>query len=523
MIKVFFISLLLLSFFSCSKETKEIVEEKKIVGHVSQVVSAEDGGTVQTGDGEGEIEIPAGALDKDTEISITVYKKTGFPRQNDLITKVFEFGPAGLQFSKKVYVRLKPDTDLTTVPQGKRVVAGLLKDSKWIYEGSGDPIMSGAPIMSGDPIMMEMGHFSTVAFILVDIEESHHDRDDDIPDNDHSEPVNASLTETASLSLPGRPQKIVEKDGKIFMAFDPSTGSEMDFFAVIDTAKMEIDTILSETTDLININDIAVSDEHIYYTAYGQDSIFRRDIVYLDFERFAELYSIHRFTIDPDSGKIFAASTEGAPLVAFDICETPLCEKTNVDFSSVEEEIYQTLDVIYDGTGNIILLALDSATGANGVVIVDPELLEAKSFIKTGEENWFSWWRMNLTTSNEVLVPMFNLLDGNDIKFAVIKGSNEPQFRAVSNIFNNFALSSDGNILLGFIQIRGADDDFNYVTVFELNNGNYERVEDILIDYDIIDVPGHTTEMAFFDGDNLYLAVEQTGEYHLKKYFLEIK
>ncbi|HOG44062.1 MAG TPA: hypothetical protein PK560_08275, partial [bacterium] len=142
--KIIISVLVLIMFFAC---TEKKVEKKEVLDSVTKTISASEGGEIATEDGEGKIEIPAGALEKDTEITMTRYKKDGFPEKDDLISKPFEFAPAGLKFKKDISVTIKADTGLTKIPAGKRVAAGLLNDSgsDWLHEGSGDPIMSGDP------------------------------------------------------------------------------------------------------------------------------------------------------------------------------------------------------------------------------------------------------------------------------------------------------------------------------------------------------------------------------------------
>ncbi len=81
--KIIISVLVLIMFFAC---TEKKVEKKEVLDSVTKTISASEGGEIATEDGEGKIEIPAGALEKDTEITMTRYKKDGFPEKDDLIS-----------------------------------------------------------------------------------------------------------------------------------------------------------------------------------------------------------------------------------------------------------------------------------------------------------------------------------------------------------------------------------------------------------------------------------------------------
>ena len=196
-----------------SKEGKTVIEEK------SQTITAAEGGEIEVADGAAKIEIPAGALKKDTEISVKLYKTNGFNNKKALASNVVEFGPSGTIFEKPIIVTINAERSIN----GKTVAAAVMKsDGTWSYSkngayvietsekdadgnpvmitaagdpimlsngdpimnaaagdpimlaSAGDPIMTNAagdPIMNaaaGDPIMMTTGHFSSYTFIVVD-------------------------------------------------------------------------------------------------------------------------------------------------------------------------------------------------------------------------------------------------------------------------------------------------------------------------------------------------------------------
>ncbi len=62
---------------SCSGKKKSH-DENGYIEKVSKEISAEEGGTVETEDKSISIDIPAGALDSDTTITMTVYDAEGY-------------------------------------------------------------------------------------------------------------------------------------------------------------------------------------------------------------------------------------------------------------------------------------------------------------------------------------------------------------------------------------------------------------------------------------------------------------
>ena len=218
--KKFLVTLLVSALFfavSCGGSSSSSSEKKEVIEEKSQTVSAEKGGEIEV-DGA-KIKIPAGALVKDTEISVKLYKTDGFNNKKALASNVVEFGPSGTKFKKPVLITINAEKSVN----GKMIAAAVMKsDGSWSYnkEGAavklagydeagdpimttaagdpimtnaaGDPIMTNAagdpimlaaagdpimvsaagdPIMNaaaGDPIMMTTGHFSSYTFVVVD-------------------------------------------------------------------------------------------------------------------------------------------------------------------------------------------------------------------------------------------------------------------------------------------------------------------------------------------------------------------
>ena len=234
---------------SCSGKKKS-QEENGYIEKVSKEISAEEGGTVETEDKSISIDIPAGALDSDTTITMTVYDAEGYAGTEGMtvLSKVVEFEPSGTVFKKPVTISMTTLEDvgnITRAPVKKVVTAAVYNEEKgeWSYsptgaavkisgkDASGDPIMTtaagdpimlnaagdpimmtsdgeqkmlsaagdpimvtaaGDPIMqssAGDPIMMTTGHFTAYAFLEVYVEDGQTETPDDAetPDDDDAE------------------------------------------------------------------------------------------------------------------------------------------------------------------------------------------------------------------------------------------------------------------------------------------------------------------------------------------------
>ncbi len=214
---------------SCSGK-KKTNEENSYVEEVSKEISAEEGGTVESSDGKTSIEIPGGALESDTVITMRIYDAEGYKGTDgrDVISKVVEFEPSGTVFKKPVMISMTAledvKGDILRASKKKVITAAVYREEKgeWSYSpigaavkisghdggdpimtnaagdpimlnaagdpimmtsdgeqkmlsAAGDPIMvtaSGDPIMNsaaGDPIMMTTGHFSSYTFFFVDV------------------------------------------------------------------------------------------------------------------------------------------------------------------------------------------------------------------------------------------------------------------------------------------------------------------------------------------------------------------
>lgn len=167
-----FVFVLMLSVASCGDSKKEnpVYEEQ-----VSKEIKAEEGGKVESSDGNTSIEIPADALDSDTKITMTIYDVSGYAAIPDkiggmkVVSKVVEFEPSGTVFKKPVIITMTA----TEAFENKIVSAAVFyeKEGRLSYsehgaygvmgrDAAGDPIMTTA---AGDPIMLSDGNLTTGA------------------------------------------------------------------------------------------------------------------------------------------------------------------------------------------------------------------------------------------------------------------------------------------------------------------------------------------------------------------------
>ncbi len=110
------------------------------------------GGIARSADERLELRFPTGALDAETDITITTHRDLTFPRAK---TPIYEFGPDGIQFDRKVMIRvtgLVSEVELM-VAQIDGEHAYRLPSSQW------DP--------STGEITAELEHFSSYAVLTV--------------------------------------------------------------------------------------------------------------------------------------------------------------------------------------------------------------------------------------------------------------------------------------------------------------------------------------------------------------------
>jgi hypothetical protein len=94
---------------------------------ISKAIKASEGGSVALG-AKAAVNIPAGALPADVDVSVKEFPKAGQPDAANLGSNVFDFGPDGTKFSKPVTLTLEFKG---TVPEGKKATIAFLENGKW--------------------------------------------------------------------------------------------------------------------------------------------------------------------------------------------------------------------------------------------------------------------------------------------------------------------------------------------------------------------------------------------------------
>ncbi|HPB50894.1 MAG TPA: hypothetical protein PLY68_02810 [Myxococcota bacterium] len=122
----------------------------------SATVTAADGGTVALPSGAAKIVIPAGALSADTEITLNTLDIAGMVDEERLGSYVFDFGPDGTTFARKVEISLKSGG----VPDGKEANLAWLDGEKWTK-------VPGSKLVDG-MIVGEIDHFTKFVVYFTD-------------------------------------------------------------------------------------------------------------------------------------------------------------------------------------------------------------------------------------------------------------------------------------------------------------------------------------------------------------------
>ena len=146
------ISVLVLVFAvaACNKKKKDKLADYE--EQVSKEISAEEGGKVESSDGKTSIEIPGGALDEDTTITMTIYDASGYSDGNGkILSKVVSFEPNGTIFKKPVIISMTADEKV----EGKTISAAVYDESKseWSYSQGFYLILGDGKTEAGDPIV----------------------------------------------------------------------------------------------------------------------------------------------------------------------------------------------------------------------------------------------------------------------------------------------------------------------------------------------------------------------------------
>ena len=123
-------------------------------------ITASKGGTVSDPSGTATLTIPAGALDKDTDISLKVLAASG-----GALTSVYEFGPDGTTFKTPATLAIKADA--TLAPAGKTLAVGIGSGGSFVaLEGStfqGGVVSAPVPHFTGFAVVATGGSTGTDA------------------------------------------------------------------------------------------------------------------------------------------------------------------------------------------------------------------------------------------------------------------------------------------------------------------------------------------------------------------------
>ncbi len=112
------------------------------------------GGSVQSSDGKARLDVPEGALTKDTDITLSVMEKEG-----DTASAIYDFQPDGLEFAKPATLRIRLEA---SVPEGKKAVLAWYDEEKseWLdLEGSRT---------DGQDVVANVVHFTKFAILFRD-------------------------------------------------------------------------------------------------------------------------------------------------------------------------------------------------------------------------------------------------------------------------------------------------------------------------------------------------------------------
>ena len=91
-----------------------------------KMITAKSGGKIESSGAA--LDIPAGALSKDTEITLGTIAKSDLPDAKNVASKGYDFGPDGTKFKKPVALTIDFDGK---VPDGKAAVLAWLDSGKW--------------------------------------------------------------------------------------------------------------------------------------------------------------------------------------------------------------------------------------------------------------------------------------------------------------------------------------------------------------------------------------------------------
>jgi hypothetical protein len=148
---------------ACNNDTEAAREGAPASDPVEKAITAAKGGTVRTGGAR--IEIPAGALDENTKITIEVLEREGLPELERVASKVFDFGPDGTEFAQPVTLAI--DFDPGRTPKKMRAVLAYLDGDDWQLLADSE--------VAGNSVVASTTHFTAFAVLFAPEQEAAED------------------------------------------------------------------------------------------------------------------------------------------------------------------------------------------------------------------------------------------------------------------------------------------------------------------------------------------------------------
>jgi len=147
--------LALASMVACGDDSGGSEETEDVPEPISVEVSADEGEMIETTGAA--IDIPAGALAEDTEVTLEVILPTGQPDADKLASLIYDFGPDGTTFETPVELTIDLNDD---VPEGMEAkMAWLDEDAeKWM------PLADST--VEGNSVVATTTHFTKFAIVL---------------------------------------------------------------------------------------------------------------------------------------------------------------------------------------------------------------------------------------------------------------------------------------------------------------------------------------------------------------------
>jgi hypothetical protein len=139
----------------CDNDTESAREGSQPSEPVEKEIKADDGGKVSTPGAK--VEIPAGALDEDTKITLEPLERDGLPDLDVVASNVFDFGPDGTTFSDPVTITI--DFDAARTPKGMTAKLAFLDDDAWHALDDSE--------VDGNEVVGKTTHFTPYAVIYV--------------------------------------------------------------------------------------------------------------------------------------------------------------------------------------------------------------------------------------------------------------------------------------------------------------------------------------------------------------------